>query len=236
MRISLNEAVERANNREVASNRTNNYKQVANFYLKDGEKAIIKLLVNDVADIPVVRTHTVQMRTNAGKTYYAEVNCIDGCPLCAAKKKADLPQISFAHDKIFLPLVVLERNGVAENTYALFTRGIGFYTGTIRQYIARFGIKDAIEVSRSGNGRNTQYTFFPPLDISKYAPDKSVEEFRTELNVENEDVEGRADSLVKSWSVERMQNFINSLSETAEPVAEEAEPVITPRRSVNHGF
>ena len=75
------------------------------------------------------------MYSKQGKPYFVEVSCLgEGCPFCEAKAQDVDNQnsaVSFAHDRLIIPLVVLERNGKSEMTYALFTRSVNFYTNSI---------------------------------------------------------------------------------------------------------
>ena len=246
MRISLNDAVKRAEAKEQGKNNfREGFKNVNNFYLKDGEKAVIQLLVYDAAEIPVVRTHTVQLYSKAGKPYFVEVSCTadEGqCPFCEAKKAAGkdgLQNVSFAHDKLIMPVAVLERNGEKETTYALFTRNTSFYMNTLSGYIARFGMTDPIEISRNGQGVSTTYTLFPPVDVDAYKTGKTLEEMRKDLNVEDGDIVGRVDSAVKTWNAEQMNFYLETKVNPTKANMGETEQQETPtinRRVSNHGF
>lgn len=249
MRISLNDAVKRAEKKEQGKGFTEGFKNIDNFYLKDGEKAIIQLLINDASEIPVVRTHTVQLFSKNGKKYFAEINCKadEGhCPLCEAKKAAGqdgLKSVSFAHDKLIIPLAVLERNGEKQTKYALFTRSVNFYTNNLSAYSSRFNINDPIEISRSGSGTSTNYTLFPPVNPDEYKLDKSIDELKKDLEVEDDDVVGRIDSVVKTWNPAQMSFYLETgqmpskanMNPTNDNKAEEETPNIT-RRVSNHGF
>ena len=246
MRISLNDAVKRAEAKEQGKNTfREGFKNVKNFSLSDGEKAVIQILVNDAAEIPVVRTHTVQLYTKAGKQYFVEVSCTadEGhCPFCEAKKAAGkdgLQNVSFAHDKLIVPVAVLERNGEKETTYALFTRGTNFYMNTLSGYIASLGIEDPIEISRNGQGVSTTYTLFPPVDVDAYKTGKNLEEMRKDLNVEDDDVVGRVDSAVKTWNAEQMNFYLETKQNPTKANMGETEQQETPtinRRVSSHGF
>ena len=254
MRISLNDAVKRAEAKEHGkTNFTEGFKNIANFYLKDGEKAVIQLLVNDASEIPVIRTHTVQLFSKTGNKYFAEISCKadEGhCPLCEAKKAAGqdgLKNVSFAHDKLIIPIAILERGGVKETSYALFTRSINFYTNSLNAYSVRFGLTDPIEISRSGSGTSTTYTLFPTVNPEEYKTGKTVEEIKRDLDVADDDVVGRVDSVVKTWNPEQMNFYLetsqlpskanmSSGSDTASAPANTQEAPVVNRRVSNHGF
>jgi hypothetical protein len=211
--------------------------------LKDKEKAVIQLLVNDVSEIPVVRTHLIQMYSKQGKPYFVEVSCLgEGCPFCEAKAQDVDNQnsaVSFAHDRLIIPLVVLERNGKSEMTYALFTRSVNFYTNSISPYGARFNLAEPIEVSRSGQGTSTTYTLFPPVDPSKYDTGKTIEELKADLEVLDDDAVGRLDSIVKTWTAEQMDFYLNTKQNPTKAnmsAKKEEAPQQVTRRSNHHGF
>lgn len=244
MRISLTDAITRAEKAEARANGQNTeFKNLNNFFLKDKEKAIIQLLVNDVSEIPVVRTHLVQLYSKQGRPYFVEVSCLgDGCPFCEAKAQDVDNQnsaVSFAHDRLIIPLVVLERNNKSEMTYALFTRSVNFYTNSISPYGARFNLVEPIEVSRSGQGTSTTYTLFPPVDPSKYDTGKTIEELKADLGVSDDDAVGRLDSIVKTWSAEQMDFYLNTKQNPTKAnmsAKKEEAPQQVTRRSNHHGF
>lgn len=244
MRISLTDAITRAEKAEARANGQNTeFKNLNNFFLKDKEKAIIQLLVNDVSEIPVVRTHLVQLYSKQGRPYFVEVSCLgDGCPFCEAKANDVDNQnnaVSFAHDRLIIPLVVLERNNKPEMTYALFTRSVNFYTNSISPYGARFDLGSAIEVSRSGQGTSTTYTLFPPVDPSKYDTGKTLEELKADLGVSDDDAVGRLDSIVKTWTAEQMDFYLNTKQNPTKAnmaAKKEEAPQQVTRRSNHHGF
>lgn len=244
MRISLQSAIDRAEKAEARANgQGTEFKNLNNFYLKDKEKAIIQLLVKDVSEIPVVRTHLVQLYSKQGRPYFVEVSCLgDGCPFCEAKAQDVDNQnsaVSFAHDRLIIPLVVLERNGKSEMTYALFTRSVNFYTNSISPYGARFNLAEPIEVSRSGQGTSTTYTLFPPVDPSKYDTGKTIEELKADLGVSDDDVVGRLDSIVKTWTAEQMDFYLNTKQNPTKAnmsAKKEEAPQQVTRRSNHHGF
>lgn len=244
MRISLTDAITRAEKAEARANGQNTeFKNLNNFFLKDKEKAIIQLLVNDVSEIPVVRTHLVQLYSKQGRPYFVEVSCLgDGCPFCEAKAQDVDNQnsaVSFAHDRLIIPLVVLERNNKSEMTYALFTRSVNFYTNSISPYGARFNLAEPIEVSRSGQGTSTTYTLFPPVDPSKYDTGKTIEELKADLGVSDDDAVGRLDSIVKTWSAEQMDFYLNTKQNPTKAnmsAKKEEAPQQVTRRSNHHGF
>lgn len=249
MRISLQTAVKNAEAREArAAGFTTEFKNVPFFKLEDKQTAVIRFLFDDPSSITVVRTHMLQMFSKQGKPYYTEVSCIadeGGCPLCEAKSgdvNNEDSAISFAHDRMVLPLVVLERGGKETLSYELFVRPISFYTGVILPYSARFSLTEPIEITRTGTKANTSYTMFPPVDPDKYKLDKTLEELKADLGVQDTDVIGRVDSIIKTWTVEQMDFYINtrqnptkSNMQGGNKKEEETQPIT--RRSANHhGF
>lgn len=249
MRTSLNDAIKRSETAKAISEGTGtNFKNLNNFYLKDKQKAIIQLLLEDVSEVPVVRTHMVQLYSKKGTPYYVEVSCRadeGDCPFCELKnndKDEDYANISFAHDRIIIPLVVLEKDGESKLSYELFTRSVNFYTNNISPYASRFNVFEPIEITRSGSGVSTNYTMFPPVDPDKYKLDKTLEELKADLGVQDTDVIGRVDSIVKTWTVEQMDFYINirqnptkANMQGGNKKEEETQPIT--RRSANHhGF
>ena len=247
MRISLGDAVRRAETAEAMANgQGTNFKNLNNFFLKDKEKAVVKFLLNDISEVPVVRTHMVQLFSKAGKAYYVEVSCRadeGDCPFCEAKSQDvdnENKAVTFAHDRLVIPLVVLERNGESELTYALFTRSVNFYTNSITPYAARFNVLEPIELSRSGSGTATTYNMFPPIDVEKYKLDKSLDELKADLEVADDDIIGRFDSIIKTWTPEQMDFYLNTRQNPTkanmQAKKEEAPQTVTRRSANHHGF
>lgn len=245
MRISLSDAVKRAETAEKRANgQGGDFKNLNNFFLRDKETAVVKFLFNDVSEIPVVRTHMAQLYSKAGKPYYVEVSCKSDeghCPLCEAKQN-DVDNtnnaVSFAHDRLIIPLVVLERNGEKEMTYSLFTRSINFYTNNLSPFAARFDIHGAIEISRSGSGTSTVYNMYPAMKPEEYEINKSMDELKADLDVADDDAVGRVDSIVKTWSTEQMDFYLNTKQNPTKAnmqgsAGNEAPQQVT-RRSANH--
>lgn len=246
MRISLNDAIKKQEAREARANgQTTEFKNLNNFFLKDKEKAIVKFLFKDASEIPVVRSHLVSLYSKQGKQYYVEVNCLgEDCPFCQAKA-ADVDNqntaISFAHDRLIIPLVVLERNNKKELTYALFTRSINFYTNNISPYGARFDLSGPIEMQRSGQGTSTTYNMYPAVNPEEYDTGKTLEELKADLGVLDDDAVGRVDSIVKSWTAEQMDFYLNTKQNptranmNAQKEEKQAPQQVT-RRSAHHNF
>lgn len=245
MRISLSDAIKKQEAREARANgQTTEFKNLNNFYLKDREKAVVKLLIETPEDIPVVRTHLIQLYSKQGRPYFVEVNCLgDGCPLCESKAKDVDNQnnaVSFAHDRLIIPLVVLERNGQKELTYALFTRSINFYTNSLSPYGARFDLTQPIEMQRSGQGTATTYNMFPAVNPEEYDTGKTLEELKADLGVASDDATGRVDSIVKTWTAEQMDFYLNTKQNPTKAnmsaQKEESAPQQVTRRSSRHNF
>lgn len=246
MRLSLQTAVKNAEAREAkASGFSTEFKNVPIFTLKDKETATVKLLFDSVDELPVIRSHMVQLYAKSGKPYYAEVNCTKDEGTCAFCdfKSADVNNennfVTFAHDRLVIPLAVLERNGKSELTYALFLRSVNFYTNVLSPYLSRFPIGDPIDITRNGTGTSTTYSLFPTVDPSKYDLGKTVEELKADLSVEPEDVLGRYDSLIKTWTAEQMDFYLNTKQNPTKAnmsAKKEEAPQQVTRRSNHHGF
>ena len=189
----------------------------------------------------------VQLYSKSGKAYYAEVNCKQdegSCVFCEFKSRDVDNQnsfVTFAHDRIVIPLLVLERNGESMMSYELFVRSINFYTNSLSPYLARFSVKEAVDITRNGTGVSTTYSLFPTTDPSKYDLGKTVEELKADLGVDTTDILGRYDSLIKSWSDEQMEFYLNTRQNPTKAnmsgKSEEASQEVTRRRSANrHAF
>jgi hypothetical protein len=245
MRISLNDAIKKQEAREARANgQTTEFKNLNNFFLKDKEKSIIQLLVSDPSEIPVVRSHLVSLYSKQGKQYYVEVSCLgEDCPFCHAKSQDpdnQLSAVSFAHDRLIIPLVVLERGGKKELTYALFTRSINFYTNSLSVYGSRFDLTKPIEISRSGQGTSTTYNLFPPLNPEEYETGKTLDELKADLGFSEDDAVGRVDSIVKTWTAEQMDFYLNTKQNPTKAnmsaQKEESAPQQVTRRTARHNF
>ena len=247
MRVSLQDAVKRVEQKEARANgQGTEFKNVPFFKLEDKQTATIKFLFDDPSAIPVVRTHMIQMYSKKGTPYYTEVSCIadsGSCPFCEAKS-ADVNNedstLSFAHDRMVLPLVVLERGGKKELSYELFIRPISFYTGVISPYSARFSLLEPIEITRNGTKANTTYSMFPAMNADEFKIDKTLDELKADLNFDETDIIGRYDSFIKTWTAEQMDFYLNTKQNPTKAnmsaKKEEAPQQVTRRSANHHGF
>lgn len=249
MRISLQDAVKKAEAREARANgQSTEFKNIPIFSLRDKETATVRFLFEDVNELPVIRTHMVQLYSaKSGKPYYVEVSCKQdegSCPMCEFKANDQDNQnsfVTFAHDRIVIPMVVLERNGKSELTYSLFVRSINFYTNNLSPFMARFSIGDPVDITRNGTGVSTTYNLYPTTDPSKFDMGKSIEEIKADLAVDPMDVIGRYDSLIKTWNDDQMEFYLNTRQLPSKAnmnnKSEDEPQEVTRRRSANrHAF
>lgn len=208
---------------------------------------IVRMLVDKPEDIEIYSTHTVRMTRKNGKTYPVEVSCLgDGCPLCeAAKKFASDPfpqMVTRVNDSFYAPVISLYNyKGEREDNYELFSRSTNYYRTNLMGFMTRYGIDNYIEIERVNGATpaQTQWNLFEARkDFEGNALDtsESVASLRVKFNVQNDDIFGRADSYIKNWTAEQMNQYLET-GEYPSNKKETPQEVVTPRaRSVNHGF
>lgn len=240
-RISLQEANERLDNQQRG-----NY--INTFYLRnDKDHTIVRMLLDDVANIEVHSIHEVKMTSKNGKEYRVQVDCHgDNCPLCKEALKHEgqkFPLVRKARDMVFIPLIRLyNEEGKYEPVYEIFSRSTRWYRDELAGYAARYDISGYSEVEKTGTGMKTTYKLYEarkdfdgkPLDNVK-----SIDELKEDFEVKDDDICGRKDSLVKTWSKEDFEEFLETGTYpkgNTDDEDEEEEEVKPRSRSSKRGF
>ena len=170
----------------------NNY-PVKFFNLKNGEDAIVRILVDSPEDFDIRTVHSVKMD---GWQYGRNVNCImeNGdsrtCPLCSKGEKLIqklyiklLRYTTTPDGKIEITPMVWERNRFDKT----------FGTQPLANHITSYGpLSDIIcRISRSGEGLNTVYT--PTFGLNVMPNSKAI--YRDDLYVKDTSLFGNFDVL-----------------------------------------
>lgn len=171
--------VETLSEEMLAGNRDSaNGPQVSFFSLKDGEEAIVRILISNYNDFDIHTVHNVKME---GYQYGRRMNCLrqpndpmEMCPLCAADQKLEqkmyihMIQYTVEGDKIVPHAKVWERS--------ILDRGFG--VNAFKTYLTNYGdLSEMIcKITRTGSGLNTNYTFIPNLNPAVYRPDLYVKD------------------------------------------------------------
>lgn len=187
-KVTYNEA----NNASVNSNNNQEY-PVKFFSLKNGEEAIVRILIDTVDDFDIRTVHSVKMD---GWQYGRNVNCImeNGdsrtCPLCSRGDKLvqklyiRLLKYTTSQDgKITVTPMIWERNR--------FDRAFG--TQPLANHINVYGpLSDILcRIARSGEGLNTVYT--PTFGLNIMPNTKAI--YRDDLYVKDTSLFGDFDVL-----------------------------------------
>lgn len=148
---------------------------VSFFSLKNGEEAIVRIMVDDIANLDIFTVHPVKVGDSAWANY--KVNCIEGsddpvgtCPFCA---RGDKPQ-----SKMFIKMFqYVNENGniVAKPVVwerGAYDRSIG--AKVIKSYLDNYGPLSQMvcKIGRTGEKLETQYTVSPNLNPQMYSLDK----------------------------------------------------------------
>lgn len=256
MRLSLEQAESRKPERNT------NFKYINEFYLKsEGESNIVRFLFDDPTNIEIHGVHIIRLTTKNGKQIPIAVDCLgDNCPLCkeAQNHTAEkFPLVSRVRDNIYMPLIAMyDNNGEVKPSYRVFVRGINYYKDTLAPFAKRNELTEAVEIERTGQGVGTRYNLYnarKDLDGNAITDtefgvilNKSLEELKADFEVQEDDICGRADSLIRTWTAEQIEMFLadpskypslnSNTEENTEEKKEEAEEVKPRRRSSNHGF
>lgn len=260
MRLTINQAEERAESRENRNGFINQF-----YLLDDGDTAIVKFLLNDVSDIEVHSVHMVRMTSKNGKSYPVQVDCLgDNCPLCREAqyhKEEKFPLVSRVRDNIYIPLIRCYNDKEEfDPVYEVFVRSTNYYRSTLVGYNKRNDISKLIEIERQGKRGDTRVTY-ALYEAHKDADGKdvttkdsklfeiatkSVEELKKDFEVGADDICGRGDSIVRFWTPEQVEMFLENPSvypsinkENKDMTEETQEPqkeAVKPRRKSNHGF
>lgn len=243
--MSLSEMNERLDNQQTGS-----FNYINQFYLKnDKDRNFVRILLHDASDIEVYSVHNVKMTSKNGKEYVVQVNCLgDNCPMCReALKHANqkFPLVSKARDNVYIPLVALyDHTGKLEPSYMIFNRSTRWYRDVFAGFSARYSIDGVCEIERVGSGIKTTYNIYEARKDPNGKPFdnlRSIEELKEDFEVKSDDIFGRRDSLIKNWSVDDFEEFLETgtypkgnVDTTSDD--EEEEDVRPRSRSSNHGF
>jgi len=256
MRMTLNEAQTRAENRS-------NFNFINEFFLKnDGESNIVRFLFNDPNDIEVHAVHMIRMTSKGGQSYLIQVDCLgDNCPLCKeAVNHTDekMPLVSRARDNIYLPLIAAyDVDGSVKPQYKVFTRSTNYYKNTLAPFIKRNDLNNMVEIERAGKKGDTRVSYnlyeakkdFDEKSVTDKSSElyelatKSIDDLKSDFEVKADDICGRTDSLIRTWTAEQVEMFLEnpsvypSLGSNKEEKEETKEEEVKPRnRRSNHGF
>nr|DAE83036.1 MAG TPA: DNA binding protein [Caudoviricetes sp.] len=244
-RMSFEEMNTRLDNRNKRETTNTHLNRVSLKNNKD--HTIVRFLVDKQEDIEMYNTHMVRMTSKNGKPYPIEVSCLgDGCPLCEAAKRFmndPFPQmVTRVNDSFYLPVVSLYNyRGEREDRYEIFSRSTNYYRTNLMGFIVRYGMENYVEIERvnGATAAQTQWNLFEArkdfegnvLDTSE-----SIASLRAKFNVQNDDIFGRDNSLIKNWTAEQMNQYLETGTYPSNK-KEATQEVVTPRaRSVNHGF
>lgn len=252
MRITLDEANTRAENRS-------NFNFINEFFLKnDGESNIVRFLFNDPNDIEVHAVHMVRMTSKNGQSYLIQVDCLgDNCPLCKeALNHTDekMPLVSKVRDNIYLPLIVAyDYEKLCNPQYKVFVRSTNYYKNTLAPFIKRNDLNEMVEIERNGakGSPRTTYNLYaakkdfhekPVNDKSSelyVLATKSIDELKEDFEVRSDDICGRTDSMIRTWTPEMVEIFLEnpSVYPNINNITEDEKEEVQPRnRRSNHGF
>lgn len=154
--------------------------QVKFFQLKNGESAIVRIMIDSVEDLDIRTVHNVEM---PGYQYGRRMNCLrdanaplEACPLCAAGKALDR--------KLYIKLIqytVDPTTNVVNKEAKVWERGVydrNFGAMAIKSNIEAYGpLSNMIcKIERRGEKLNTEYQFMPNLNPAVYRPDIYVKD------------------------------------------------------------
>lgn len=239
-RLSLDEANERLSNQK-------SFGYINKFYLTDDkEHTIVRFLLKDVADIEVFSVHDVKMTSQNGKEYAVSVSCHgDNCPLCKESLKYSkqmFPLVSKARDNVYIPLIRLyNKDGKLEPVYQIFVRSTRFYRDTFAGYAARYDIDGYTEIERVGKAPKVAYNLYSvtkDFDGHPFTDPPTIDKLKEDFEVREDDIFGRSDSLIKNWTKEQFEEFLETGTYPSNNSdSEDEEEEIKPRsRSSKHGF
>lgn len=238
-RLNLNEAESRLDNQTQRGNYINQ------FWLKnDKDHTIVQMLLKDISEIEVHSVHEVKMTSKNGKEYRVQVDCLgDNCPMCkeALKHKNEkFPLVRQARDMVYIPLIrYYNANGEYEPSYEIFNRSTRWYRDELAGYAARYDVDGYTEIQKSGSGISTTYKLYEArkdFDGNKLDKPKSIEELKEDFEVKDDDICGRRDSLIKSWTAEEFAEFLETGTYPKGNSDEEEEEVKPRTRSSKRGF
>lgn len=193
-----------AASKEMAGNKAKQGSFTPDFWLKDGDDAMVRFLSNEPISI---YQHRIQ---NGGK--WVTSTCLrDGCPLCEAGNKPQFVGVFSIIDRRKEEWVDKNtgKKVSRQNTVKMWRCGTRVM-GSLEKLTARRGslMGYDISVSRTGTSTDTIYTLIPeipspmsaedkalkPLDLVKLLAPKPRQEHLAGLNAAKEDNEGVVES------------------------------------------
>lgn len=211
-RINLEEMKTRLDNQQ-----SGNF--IPSFFLKgDGSHNIVKFLLNSVNDIEIFSVHSIRLAGKNGN-FFNSVNCTgaEDCALCreAVNHTGEkMPLVSRTRDNVYIPVVVMyDKDGKFNPYYAIWERSTKFFRDTLAPTFARYDIHGAFEIERRGVAPQVQYNIYNvDKDFEGNAIDfsKSVEDYKKEFDVKDDDVFGRANSYIHDWNPEQIKMFVST--------------------------
>lgn len=259
MRMNLSEAMEVLAQQQANAENNSGGKYVNEFRLKgDGNHTIIKPLVEDLNDVEVHSVHKVRMVSKNGKSYSINVDCLgNNCPLCKEapnhvdEKYPTVPFVTKAKTMVTIPLIRLyDNDGKREPSYELLNWSAWMYKKVAPQFMRMKPFARPMELLRTGASTDTSYSAFP-MDTDFEGGELTelngtVAELKSKYEVKDDDIIGRGDSFIRSWTAEQMEQFISTgaypnagggnTSSTPTDVPAQQETAPQPRQRVNHGF
>lgn len=251
MRLSLKQADQR-----IDSRGTNTQSKFINeFYLRnDGNHNIIRILLKDIDSIELHSVHTVKMTSKNGKPYPMAVDCLGpDCPFCNAAqnyKDEKFPLVSRVRDNIYLPVIVFyDEDDNVNAEYKVFVRSTNYLRQTLIPFAKRNDISKPVEIERQGRAGETRISYnlyeakvdFDDIDISSSKSacyelaSRSLEDLMNDFEVKTDDICGRNDSLIRTWTAEQMNMFLEDPS-VYPSLHQEETTEVKPRTRNNHGF
>lgn len=242
-RLNLNEAENRLNNRNQSD-----FRFISNFYLtRNGENTFVRPLIKSTDEIECYSVHNVRMTGKSGKSYLIQVSCHgDGCPLCKEAQKyanAMTAPVTKVRDNIYIPLVRLyNKDREYTPSYEVFSRSTRWYRDELAPFCARYDMDGILEVQRLGTGKDTTYKLYEArkdFDGKPLEDNISIEQYKKDFEVQEDDIFGRTDSLIRDWTVGDIEEFLRTgeyPGRRHDDEVEDEEEETTPRRRSNHGF
>ena len=231
---------------EQGSYQASDYKFIPTLYLKDKQSAFVKILLKNIEDVEVHSVHKVRMTSKKGKEYSIDVDCLGkGCPLCqhvnAQTTQEKFPLVTKARDMVYVPLVqVFDADGNPSLDYKILSRSSRWYRNTMCEAESRYGLDEVLEIQRSGQGVDTTYGIYSVKKGPKGAelPKLDIDKLKADLDIADDDISGRKDSLIKTWDADQMEEYLETKQYPTDhqEAAEEEEEVKPRTRTSNYGF
>lgn len=175
---------------------------VSFFTLKDGEEAIVRILIDSVSDFPIFQVH--QLEVNGKRR---SINCLrdikdsaEKCPLCSSG--ASIKQ------SFYIPMLhyVTNSNNQIEVKPVIWTDRSVSMARTIKGYLDNYGpLSDIIcKITRKGSGLNTEWNILPNLNPQIYRNDIYIKDTSA---FDNYKILG---GIIMDKSFNDLQTFINT--------------------------